>query len=75
LRTETNWQGGGLYGSLRGMAIKQIAFIGTGVMGRSMAGHLIDAGHSLAVYNRTKSKAEDLLAKGAVWKDSPAAAA
>lgn len=57
------------------MAIKQIAFIGTGVMGRSMAGHLIDAGHSLAVYNRTKSKAEDLLAKGAVWKDSPAAAA
>jgi len=38
-----------------------IAFIGTGVMGRSMAGHLQKAGHVLHVYNRTKEKAQALL--------------
>ncbi len=54
---------------------KTIGFIGTGVMGRSMAGHLIDAGYTLHVYNRTKSRAQDLLDKGAVWKDSPGEAA
>lgn len=48
-----------------------IGFIGTGVMGKSMACHLIDAGYKLLVYNRTKSRAEELLAKGAVWKDTP----
>jgi 3-hydroxyisobutyrate dehydrogenase len=49
-----------------------IGFIGTGVMGKSMAGHLLKAGHDVLVYTRTKSKAEDLLSEGAVWKDSPA---
>jgi len=44
-----------------------IAFIGTGVMGRSMASHLMDAGHELHLYNRTKSKADDLVARGARW--------
>ena len=38
-----------------------IAFIGTGVMGRSMAGHLQKAGHALHVYNRTKEKAQALI--------------
>ena len=57
------------------MSKERIAFIGIGVMGRSMAGHLLDAGYPLSVYNRTKSKTDDLVARGAVWKDTPAAAA
>ncbi|MEP6992722.1 MAG: NAD(P)-dependent oxidoreductase [bacterium] len=52
-----------------------IGFIGTGVMGRSMAGHLAAAGHSLHVYNRTKAKAQSLLDAGATWHDSAAAVA
>jgi 3-hydroxyisobutyrate dehydrogenase len=52
-----------------------IAFIGTGVMGRSMAGHLIKAGHTLHVYNRTKEKADALLKSGATWYDSAGGAA
>ncbi len=43
----------------------KIAFIGTGVMGLPMAGHLMDAGHELSVYTRTKSKADPLAARGA----------
>ena len=50
----------------------KIGWIGTGVMGKSMAGHLQDAGHTLFVFNRTKSKAEQLLEKGATWCNSPA---
>ena len=50
-----------------------IAFIGTGIMGAAMAGHLLDAGHALFVYNRTREKAQPLIEKGAVWKDTPAA--
>jgi 3-hydroxyisobutyrate dehydrogenase len=53
----------------------KIGFIGTGIMGSSMAGHLMAAGHTLLVYNRTRSKAEDLLARGAQWFDSPIALA
>ncbi|MFC5649453.1 NAD(P)-dependent oxidoreductase [Paenibacillus solisilvae] len=49
-----------------------IGFIGTGVMGKSMAGHLIKAGYSVIVYNRTKSRAEELMALGAVWMDTAA---
>ena len=49
----------------------KIGFIGTGVMGASMAGHLLGAGYPLAVYTRTKEKAAELLEKGAVWADSP----
>ena len=52
-----------------------LAFIGTGVMGRSMAGHLQKAGHTLHVYNRTKDKAQALLDAGARWHDSAGAAA
>lgn len=59
------------------MATKKlnVAFIGTGIMGAPIAGHILDAGYPLTVFNRTKSKAEGLLAKGAVWADSPSAAA
>jgi 3-hydroxyisobutyrate dehydrogenase len=42
-------------------------FIGTGVMGLSMAGHLLKAGYPLCVHNRTRSKAEPLLEAGASW--------
>ena len=53
----------------------KIAWIGTGVMGESMAGHLIDAGHKLFVYNRTKSKTDNLVSRGATLlnevKDAP----
>ena len=49
-----------------------IGFIGTGVMGASMAGHLIEAGYTVRVYTRTKAKAEPLLARGALWCDTPA---
>ncbi|HYG76839.1 MAG TPA: NAD(P)-dependent oxidoreductase [Planctomycetota bacterium] len=50
----------------------RIGFIGTGVMGAPMAGHLMAAGHSLTVFNRTKAKADALLKKGAAWADTPA---
>jgi len=52
-----------------------LAFIGTGVMGRSMAGHLQKAGHRLHVHNRTKEKAADLVAAGAQWHDTAGGAA
>jgi 3-hydroxyisobutyrate dehydrogenase len=52
-----------------------LAFIGLGIMGLPMAGHLLAAGHRVTVTSRTKGKADVLLAKGAVWADSPAAAA
>lgn len=49
----------------------RIGFIGTGVMGKSMAGHLLNAGYPLVVYSRTKEKAADLLAQGAEWAATP----
>lgn len=48
-----------------------VGFAGLGVMGRSMAGHILDAGYDLLVYNRTKEKAKNLIERGAVWKDDP----
>ena len=53
----------------------RVGWIGTGIMGTSMAVHLLEAGHTLSVYNRTKTKAEPLLEKGAAWCDSPEALA
>ena len=53
----------------------KIGWIGTGVMGSSMCGHLIDAGYSATVFSRTKSKTESLVAKGATWAESPKAVA
>jgi len=49
----------------------RIGWIGTGVMGQSMCGHLLDAGFSATIHNRTKEKARPLLAQGACWADSP----
>lgn len=48
-----------------------IGWIGTGVMGTSMLGHLMSAGFSATVFSRTKSKAESLIEQGAAWADSP----
>lgn len=53
----------------------RIGFIGTGIMGRSMAGHLLAAGHELHVYNRTRQKAETLVAAGGRWHDAPGSVA
>jgi 3-hydroxyisobutyrate dehydrogenase len=53
----------------------RLGWIGTGVMGRSMCGHLLDHGFAMTVFSRTKSKADSLLAKGARWTDSPKAVA
>jgi 3-hydroxyisobutyrate dehydrogenase len=50
----------------------KIGFVGLGVMGRSMASHLLKAGYSLNVYTRTKATAGELLQAGAVWRDSVA---
>ena len=52
-----------------------VGFIGLGIMGQSMAGHLLAAGHRLHVYNRTADKAKPLLDQGAVWHDTPASVA
>jgi 3-hydroxyisobutyrate dehydrogenase len=48
-----------------------VGFIGTGVMGRSMCGHLIAKGYKTTVYNRTRERAGDLLKAGAAWADTP----
>ncbi|MDO1605698.1 NAD(P)-dependent oxidoreductase [Lactobacillus sp. YT155] len=48
-----------------------IGFIGTGVMGTGIVNNLLDANCSVNVYNRTKSKADPLVARGATWYDSP----
>lgn len=48
-----------------------IGFIGTGVMGKSMAGHLLKAGYEVVVYTRSKEKADELIAKGAKWAATP----
>lgn len=53
----------------------RLGWIGTGVMGSSMAGHLLTAGFSLTVFNRSRAKAEPLLARGAHWADTPRAVA
>ncbi len=49
----------------------RIGWIGTGVMGVSMCGHLLRHGFSVHVFNRTRGKANPLLDQGAVWADSP----
>jgi 3-hydroxyisobutyrate dehydrogenase len=50
----------------------RVGWIGTGVMGASMCGHLLDAGYPATVHNRTREKAEPLLGRGAAWAASPA---
>lgn len=55
--------------------VTKIGWIGTGVMGSSMCGHLIAKGFSATVFSRTRSKAEALVAKGAQWASTPRAVA
>jgi 3-hydroxyisobutyrate dehydrogenase len=54
---------------------RSVGWVGTGVMGRSMCGHLLAAGCAVRVHTRTREKAADLLAKGAVWAATPRDAA
>lgn len=56
------------------MESTKIGFIGTGVMGASIVMHLLNAGHDVTIYTRTKSKAADLIAAGANWAETPAQA-
>jgi 3-hydroxyisobutyrate dehydrogenase len=51
----------------------RIGWIGTGVMGASMCGHLRARGYAVTVHSRTRAKAEPLLAAGAVWAEHPRA--
>ncbi len=51
----------------------RLGWIGTGVMGLSMCGHLLGKGYPVTVHNRTKTKVQPLLDKGAQWADSPKA--
>src|SRR6476469_5607292 len=55
--------------------VARVGWIGTGVMGASMCGHLLAAGHPVTVTNRTRAKADALVGAGATWADSPAAVA
>src|SRR5258708_7835946 len=55
--------------------MKRVAFIGLGRMGHGMAGRYLDAGFSVAVWNRSRANAEDLIARGAQWATSPEDAA
>jgi len=52
-----------------------IGWIGTGIMGNPMCGHILDAGYPVTIFTRTKTKARSLLDRGASWADSPRAAA
>jgi len=53
----------------------RVGWIGTGVMGLSMCGHVLSKGYAVTVYSRTKEKARPLLGKGANWAVSPRAVA
>jgi 3-hydroxyisobutyrate dehydrogenase len=53
----------------------RVAFIGLGRMGHGMAGRYLDAGFTVSVWNRSRAKAEDLIARGARWATSPEDAA
>ena len=53
----------------------RVGWIGTGVMGASMCGHIQAAGYPVTVYSRTRDKAAALESAGAAWADSPAAVA
>lgn len=50
--------------------MRNVAFIGTGIMGAPIAGHLLNAGYRVSVYTRTKEKAQSLIERGARWADS-----
>lgn len=56
------------------MSEKQIAFIGTGVMGASIIGHLLNANYTVHIFTRTAEKAQALIEAGAIWHNTAAAA-
>ena len=53
----------------------RVGWVGTGVMGLSMCGHVLDKGYAVTVHSRTRAKAQPLLERGAAWADSPRAVA
>lgn len=55
--------------------MQRVGFIGMGLMGKEMSRRLMEGGHPLAVWNRTKEKANNILSAGAKWADSPKAVA
>ena len=55
--------------------LTRIGWIGTGVMGASMCGHLLDAGYDVVVTSRTRAKAQALVDRGATWAETPGAVA
>ena len=50
---------------------QQVGWIGTGVMGKSMCAHFLNAGYKISVYNRTKEKAKEIIDMGAIWSSNP----
>ena len=50
----------------------RVGWVGTGVMGAAMCRHVLDAGYDITLTSRTRSKADDLIARGAAWADTPA---
>src|SRR5919198_4219247 len=55
----------------RGRGVAEVGFVGLGVMGGGVARRLLDAGHTVVVWNRTRDQADWLLEAGARWADSP----
>lgn len=55
------------------MSKQKIGFIGVGVMGASIVKHLLKDGYEVNVYNRTKSKTDEVVSLGAIWQDTPKA--
>jgi 3-hydroxyisobutyrate dehydrogenase len=53
------------------MSTTRVGWVGVGVMGRSMCGHLLKAGHAVSLTTRTREKASDLLSAGAAWCSTP----
>jgi 3-hydroxyisobutyrate dehydrogenase len=53
------------------MTLTSLGWIGTGIMGRSMCGHLLAKGYPVTVFSRTKARADGLVERGARWADSP----
>src|SRR5262245_17757434 len=51
--------------------VRPVGFVGLGLLGTALCERLLDAGYSVAIYNRTRAKAEPLIARGALWSDNP----
>src|SRR5437899_1444145 len=69
-RCERTWLGSS-WTSRREAGMAEVGYVGLGVMGSSIVRRLLADGHDVTVWNRTREKAEPLLAEGACWADSP----